>query len=159
MVNYFIQLAVGYSDAKLPYSHPEASGLYSEAYTQVLFIFIFLFCKFDFPFVNIPRLALYLYFVKKKEHNPQHHQELHHLAAQAIIITSITINLQSEKETNKHNSVHQGLHHLAAHASSPDPWQYAAQATATSSYHRSVQVGFDIVVIVSSIIIRQEICQ
>ena len=36
----------------------------------------------------------------------------------------------------------QGLHHLAAHASSPDPWQYAAQATATSSYHRSVQVGF-----------------
>jgi len=33
----------------------------------------------------------------------------------------------------------QGLHHLAAHASSPDPWQYAAQATATSSYHRSVQ--------------------
>ena len=35
MVNYFIQLAVGYSDAKLPYSHPEASGLYSEAYTQV----------------------------------------------------------------------------------------------------------------------------
>jgi hypothetical protein len=53
--------------AKLPYAHPEASGLYSEAYTQ-------------------------------------------------------------------------GLHHLAAqHASSPDPWQYAAQATATSSYHRSVQ--------------------
>lgn len=33
-----------------------------------------------------------------------------------------------------------GLHHLAAHATaSPDPWQYAAQATATSSYHRSVQ--------------------
>ena len=40
MVNYIIQLAVGYSDAKLPYSHPEASGLYSEAYTQVLFIYI-----------------------------------------------------------------------------------------------------------------------
>lgn len=52
--------------AKLAYSHPEASGLYSEAYTQ-------------------------------------------------------------------------GLHHLAAHASSPDPWPYAAQATASSSYHRSVQ--------------------
>ena len=33
----------------------------------------------------------------------------------------------------------QGLHHLAAHASSPDPWPYAAQATASSSYHRSVQ--------------------
>jgi len=64
--HYHAKLAVGYSDAKLPYSHPEASGLYSEAYTQ-------------------------------------------------------------------------GLHHLAAHASSPDPWQYAAQATATSSYHRSVQ--------------------
>ena len=40
IVNYFMQLAVGYSDAKLPYSHPEASGLYSEAYTQVLFIYI-----------------------------------------------------------------------------------------------------------------------
>ena len=64
--HYHAKLA-GYSEAKLAYSHPEASGLYSEAYTQ-------------------------------------------------------------------------GLHHLAAHASSPDPWQYAAQATATSSYHRSVQV-------------------
>ena len=70
--HYHAKLA-GYSEAKLAYSHPEASGLYSEAYTQ-------------------------------------------------------------------------GLHHLAAqHASSPDPWQYAAQATATSSYHRSVQVGFDFI--------------
>ena len=42
MVNYFIQLAVGYSDAKLPYSHPEASGLYSEAYTQVPFIHVYI---------------------------------------------------------------------------------------------------------------------
>ena len=70
--HYHAKLA-GYSEAKLAYSHPEASGLYSEAYTQ-------------------------------------------------------------------------GLHHLAAqHASSPDPWQYAAQATATSSYHRSVQVGCDFI--------------
>ena len=45
MVNYFIQLAVGYSDAKLPYSHPEASGLYSEAYTQVPFIYVYILQK------------------------------------------------------------------------------------------------------------------
>ena len=102
---------------------------------------------------------LYIIYFAKSEHNNQLHQGLHHLAAHAIIIISITINLKYEKKKKKHNPPPQGLHHLAAHASSPDPWQYAAQATATSSYHRSVQVGFDDFVIVSSLIIRHEICQ
>lgn len=35
-------------------------------------------------------------------------------------------------------AAYSGLHHLAAHHH-PDPWQYAAQATANSPYHRSVQ--------------------
>ena len=33
-----MQNHAGYSEAKLAYSHPEASGLYSEAYTQVGFL-------------------------------------------------------------------------------------------------------------------------
>jgi len=41
------------------------------------------------------------------------------------------------------SEAYSGLHHLAAHhhaaSGSPDPWQYAAQATANSPYHRSVQ--------------------
>jgi len=53
--------------------------------------------------------------------------------AKSVAYTSSPHELYSEAYTS-------GLHHLAAHATaSPDPWQYAAQATATSSYHRSVQ--------------------
>lgn len=78
--------------AKLAYSHPEASGLYSDAYAQVR--------------INEPTTT---------------HQWN----------TLDGLVLRPPRT--------QGLHHLAAHASSQDPWQYAAQATATSSYHRSVQ--------------------
>jgi len=53
--------------------------------------------------------------------------------SKSVPYTSSPHELYSEAYTS-------GLHHLAAHAGgSPDPWQYAAQATATSSYHRSVQ--------------------
>ena len=64
-----------------------------------------------------------------------------HIIGAPVIDIIVSGRIFCKKKKHNHQPP-QGLHHLAAHASSPDPWQYAAQATATSSYHRSVQVSF-----------------